>query len=256
MPDLNDLDIANSGFEKNQGLEAALRTSAYRPRLLADLPEIIDSFWSAQGKHLPPYVSPGFLYEVDEDRLAVEPEGDAETSGNGKGSNKGGSKKSGSGLTPYHFEPNSVNYMNCWSSGSITLGAGTYTDFVFVADCEITFAQGVVLEDVVIATTDTSARSLNTPSGLTIGRDDSCATGGGAVLMTLGGFHAAAKLNVFGGQILALGDIEFAANADGIKGASFVSGGSIDGTSNMNMGSCNKAGMEHIFQAQYFRMVD
>jgi len=98
--------------------------------------------------------------------------------------------------------------------------------------------------------------SLNSPAGLSIGRDDNCATGGGATLMTLGGFSAAASLNVFGGQILALGDIDFAANADGIQGASFVSYGMIDGTSNMNMGYCRNAGMENAYRANYFRMVN
>ena len=57
----------------------------------------------------------------------------------------------------------------------------------------------------------------------------------------------------FGGQILALGDILFTANADGIEGASFVAGGNVEGTSNMTMGFCGN-GMEDNFEAEYFRL--
>ncbi len=107
-----------------------------------------------------------------------------------------------------------------------------------------------------VATEDTGAKSLNSPQGLQIGRNDNCAPGGGATLMTLGGFDAASKLSVYNGQILALGDIIFAANADGVKGASFVSNGRVDGTSNMTMGFCKSRGMENAYRAQYFRMVN
>ncbi|MFD2741359.1 pilus assembly protein TadG-related protein [Sulfitobacter aestuarii] len=258
MPNLDDLDMPNSGFEKNEGLQTALRSGAYRLRLLSDLPDIIDSFWTAEAKHLPPYVIAGSIYEVSENHLAVEPEVEAETGtkGNGNGNGNGNNGGGGNGLTPNHFEPYSVNVMNCSGSGKITLKAGTYSNFLFISDCEVKFSNGVILEDVVMATTNTSASSFNTPSGLSIGRDDNCLAGGGASLMTLGGFHAASSLNIFGGQILALGDIEFAANADGIQGASLVSYGRIEGTSNMNMGYCRSEGMENAYRADYFRMVN
>ncbi len=242
MPDLANLDIPKSGFEKNEGLQTALRAGAYRLRLLNDLPEIIHSFWTGEEEHLPPYVIPGAPYTVLQPVLAV-PDSDGNT------------QSKGTSFTPQHFKPNSVNRFNCSGSGKITLDAGTYSDFVFVSDCEIKFANGVNLENVVMATTNTSISSFNTPSGLTIGLDDNCAVGGGATLMTLGGFKAASSLNAFGGQILALKDIEFAANADGIQGVSFVSYGRIDGTSNMNMGYCSNQGMENAYRAEYFRNV-
>lgn len=241
MPNLDDLDIPKSGFEKNEGLQTALRSGAYRLRLLNQLPDVIDSFWTAEAEHLPPYVSPGYVYQVSENHLAVTP--------------PAGEKMSGSGLTPYHFEPNSVNVLNCGGAGKITLNGGTYSNFVFVSDCEVKFGSGVILEDVVVATTNTSASSFNSPSGFSIGRNDNCAAGGGATLMTLGGVSVASSLNVFGGQILAMGDIQFAANADGIQGASFVSYGRIEGTSRMNMGFCKGGGMENAYRAEYFRMV-
>ena len=240
MPDLATLDMPKSGFESNDGLQTALRTGEYRLRLLNQLPDIIDSFWSGQSDHLPPYVINGGTFDVDPDYYA-----DGSYVGNGNNP-----------LTPLNFEAHSVNRMNCGGTGKITMEAGVYSNFLFVSDCEIKFANGVVLEDVVIATTNTSATSMNSPQGLSIGRNDNCAAGGGASLMTLGGFNAAASLNAYGGQILAIGDIEFAANADGIQGVSFVSYGMIDGTSNMNMGYCQNQGMENAYRAPYFRMVN
>ena len=242
MPDLADIDMPNSGFEKNDGLQTALRSGAYRMRLLRQLPGIIDSFWSAQAKHLPAYVSPGVLYEVSERELAV-PDPD------------GNKMYKGQGLIPQHFEPYSVNRFNCSGSGKITLKQGIYSNFLLITDCEVKFATDVILEDVVIATTDRGPKSLNTPAGLIIGRNDNCAEGRGATLMTLGGFDAASSLSAYGGQILAMGDITFAANADGVQGVSFVSNGKIDGTSNMNMGYCKNKGMEDAYRANYFRMV-
>jgi Flp pilus assembly protein TadG len=242
MPELDKLSIPRSGFEENQGLATALRPGVYRLRLLNQLPDIINSFWTANGKHLPPYVSAGSTYEVSKAQLAVDPEGHSPAAGNG--------------LTPNHFMPSSVNFYNCSPSEKVTLKAGTYSSFLFVSDCEIAFSQGVILEDVVIATTNLSATSLSSPAGLNIGRNDNCAPGGGATLMTLGGVNIASSLNVFGGQILAIGDINFAANADGMQGVSFVSYGDINGNSNMNMGYCQGQGMENAFRADYYRLVE
>lgn len=242
MPNLNDLDMPKSGFEKNDGLQTALRSGAYRLRLLNDLPDIIDSFWTGEADHLPPYVYAGTPYTVSSSSLAVP-------------DSNGNTRYKGTGLTPEHFEPNSVNRYSCPGSGKVTFEAGVYSNFVFVSDCEIKFSNGVMLEDVVIATTNSSVTSFNTPSGLSIGRDDNCAAGGGATLMTLGGFKAASSLNAFGGQILAIGDIQFSANANGIQGVSFQSRGMIDGTSNMDMGYCQNQGMENVYRAPYFRTV-
>ncbi|MBD3662511.1 TadE/TadG family type IV pilus assembly protein [Sulfitobacter aestuariivivens] len=234
MPNLDQLDIPNSGFETNEGLQTALRQGEYRMRLLNKLPDMIDSFWSADPKHLPPYISGSSLYDLS-NSLSNGPDGKT--------------------LDPVDFVPNAVNYLTCSGSGKMTMNAGVYSQMLFVSDCEVKFANGVVLEDVVVATTHTGATSFNTPAGLQIGRNDNCAEGGGATLMTLGGFNAAASLSVYNGQILAIGDIEFAAEANGIQGASFVSYGQIDGTSNMNMGFCNGDGMENAYRAPYFRMV-
>lgn len=97
--------------------------------------------------------------------------------------------------------------------------------------------------------------SFSASSGLTLGKNDGCAEGGGVQLVTLGGMSLSANLAMYGSQLLAMKDIEFAARADGFQGAAIVSGGFISGTSNMNMSFCG-TGMEDNFVAQYFRMVE
>ena len=92
---------------------------------------------------------------------------------------------------------------------------------------------------------------MKTPSGFQLGRADDCAVGGGAQLITMGSFFAAAKMNVHGGQIIAADDIDFAAQGVGGGGAAFVAGGMIDARSNNEMGYCNGSGMEDNFVADY-----
>lgn len=131
--------------------------------------------------------------------------------------------------------------------------AGTYTDLVIVAECDVKFGNGVVLENVSIFSTSTSARAFSASSGLRIGRDDGCAEGGGAQLITYGGMGFPSSLQLYGGQLIARGDINFTANANGIEGASLIAGGMIDGTSNMEMAFCG-TGMENNLEAEYFRL--
>jgi hypothetical protein len=70
----------------------------------------------------------------------------------------------------------------------------------------------------------------------------------------MGGFKAAAKMELHGGQIIALGDVDFAAQGVGGNGASIISGGTIDARSNNEMGFCDGSGTEGHFVADYFRL--
>lgn len=63
------------------------------------------------------------------------------------------------------------------------------------------------------------------------------------------------SLNLFTTQLIAAGDIGFAANADGVNGGAMVAGGQIDGTSNASMGFCDN-GMEANIEAYWFKMVN
>ena len=86
-----------------------------------------------------------------------------------------------------------------------------------------------------------------------MGLNDGCAPGGGATLLTYGSMSFPAKLNAFGGTLIARNNIEYAANANGMQGVSMVAGGIISGTSNMGMGSCPND-RDTTFKVPYFRM--
>ena len=86
-----------------------------------------------------------------------------------------------------------------------------------------------------INSTNPSVAAIDGASGIVLGRNDNCSAGGGV-------------------QIVAMGDIDFEANANGIQGVSMVAGGQIASTSNMDMGFRAAAGLENRFEAEYFRM--
>jgi Flp pilus assembly protein TadG len=226
MPDLAELDIPNSGFETNAGLSEALRSGSYHIRILNRIDNIVLHVDDPGSRYYPDYLTSTDKEFLTQSRIDVT-----------------------------NLTPGKVHYWNC-AGGKGTIEGGTFVhDLVIVSDCEITFGADVVVENAVIATSSTSSKSFNSPSGFQLGRNDNCADGGGAQLVTLGGMNFAANLQMYGSQLLALGDIEFAARADGVQGASMVSGKTISGTSNMQMGHCG-TGMDDNFQSSYFRMVD
>jgi len=156
-------------------------------------------------------------------------------------------------ITQAALRPNAVNVVSCGNSGKLSINGAVISEVVIVTTCEVSLANNLVVYDANIATTNTSAKSINSPSGLVVGQDDGSADVGGAQLLTLGGMNFAADLHVFGSQLIAVGDIEFAANANGVEGASMIAGGMLSGTSNMTMGFCG-SGMEDNFEASYFRL--
>jgi hypothetical protein len=154
-------------------------------------------------------------------------------------------------VTPMHFKPrNRIFRADCSGNGDITLTAGHYEDFVLVTECPINFANGVVLDGVLIAT----EADVN-GSHVQIGMDDSCDSEGNAGIWTMGSFRVASGMEAYGAQILAWGDVEFAADPDGVEGISVIAYGKIDGTSEGQVGYCNGAGLENFVGAAYFRMV-
>ncbi|MEI4488099.1 pilus assembly protein TadG-related protein [Frigidibacter sp. MR17.14] len=228
MPHLDDLDVPNSGMEKNDGLEEALRESFYNIRILSRVGGIIDGIANLSADYLPDYITNTTVVTLTSKSPTVT-----------------------------DFVAGKMYRLAC-SGNKVTIStngaATTVSKVVIMASCPVTFAQGVALEDVVFTNTSTDAKSFNAPSGVRLGKDDGCAAGGGAQLVTMGGVNFAAAMQMYGSQILALGTVEFAANADGIEGASIVSRDGIDGTSNMTMGYCG-SGMEDNFEADYFRIV-
>lgn len=227
MPNLDDLDIPNSGFKTNVGLQTALRSGSYNIRIVSRIDDIVDTIDDVGSPYRPAYITSTVTNTVTKRIIAAA-----------------------------DLRANRINYWNCSGGGNGTIANSTLIkDLVIVSNCEIKFGAGVKVENAVIVTTSTSARSFNSSAGFTLGLDDKCAAGGGSQLVTMGGMNFAADLHMYGSQLLALGNIEFAAAANGVEGASMVSAGTISGTSNMDMAFCG-AGMENNFKAEYFRLVN
>jgi len=226
MPNTDHLQLPRSGFESNTGLEDALRDNGYQMRMINRLDKLIADLSNNSSTTRPDYITTPSVEYLD------------------------GKKVDGS-----EFEPGKAYVVTCTGGAAMMIkDGGVISNTTIVTDCAIKFGQGSTLENAVIATTDTSAKSINAPSTLQIGRNDNCAPGGGAQILTMGGVDLAADMRMYGGQIIAKGDVSFAANANGIEGASIISGGQISGTSNMTMGFCGD-GMEDNFHAEYFRLV-
>lgn len=226
MPNTDHLQLPRSGFETNIGLEEALRDNGYQIMVLNRLQEIVTNLSSNSTETRPDYITYGGVPEVLD----------------------------GQNVTGSEFQPGKSYYVAC--SGNSTMfinNGGVIRDTTIVTNCPIKFGQGTTLENVVMATTNTGDKSVSAPSTLQLGKNDKCAKGGGAQILTLGGLDAAADLRMYGGQIIAKGNVAFAANANGIEGASIIAGGTISGTSNMTMGFCGD-GMEDSFTAEYFRL--
>jgi Flp pilus assembly protein TadG len=225
MPNTLHLQLPKSGFETNQGLKDALRDNGYNILILNRLEEIITKLAGNAEETRPGYVLSGQVETLD--------------------------SKNVSGT---EFLPGKAYYVKCNGGTSMFIKDGVLIrNTTVVTNCPIKFGQGTTLENAVFATTNTGSKSVNAPSTLQIGKNDKCAKGGGAQILTLGGVDLAADMRMYGGQIIAQGDVAFAANADGIEGASIIAGRTISGTSNMTMGFCGE-GMESSFRAAYFRL--
>jgi Flp pilus assembly protein TadG len=236
MPDLDNLQIAASGFKKNNGLIEALRESFYKIRVLKRIDDIIKALKTGDLVALKGMSSgvPASTVEYVSNAIPLT--------------------VASCNVTMSNLTSGRIHIIDC--NSTLTLG-GNFAKVAIVTSAPIRFSHGTVFEDAIIATESTDSMSLKGPSGnnnkVTFGKNDACAPGGGVQLVTKGGAHFAAGLNIYGSQILAAGSINFAANADGIEGVSMVSGDTVSGTSNMKMGYCG-TGLEDNFEVDYYRL--
>jgi Flp pilus assembly protein TadG len=228
MPDEDNIELPNSGFETNIGLAEALHEGGWNIRIIKRIDDIIAGLKAFDPKYTRTYVTSPSIVTLKS-------------------------------RTIYQADlvPGRLHTFSCGGGGGAALTFKNdvlISKIVLVTDCKIKFEAGVKIEDAVIATTSTSAQSMVSAAGLQVGRDDDCAVGGDAQLVTEGSMSFPSDLKLFNAQLLAKGDIEFSANASGIKGAALVAGGTISGTSNMEMAFCG-TGMENNFHAEYFKLV-
>lgn len=258
MPDSSRLDLPGSGYETNDGLTQALRYGAMQIRLINALREVptgpFQTGSAAMWNYIQLATRDGQLdYLTAPPRTITIVNGQPRPGGAGADAVEAGRDlldRAGA----LALRPNAVNYVNCSSTSMQLQIRQLLTNMVMITNCQMNFGSGGALENGLIATLHTGAASIAGASDTRIGRIDDCAAGGGAQLITLGGMNFASGVSIHGGQLIALREIEFAANGDGLRGTSIISGDTVSGTSNMSMGLCG-SGMEDNLSLDYFRMV-
>jgi hypothetical protein len=113
------------------------------------------------------------------------------------------------------------------------------SEVVIVTDCNVSFAEGTIVENARIITTSVSDRSFSASNGLQIGGyDGTCESDEDAAqLITQGGMSFAANFSAYGSQLIAKSDITFAATPtrpNDFVGISMIAGGMIDMASHVN----------------------
>ena len=226
MPDTGDIELPNSGFDSNEGLQEALFPGRYNIRILHQLDAIKAGMTDASS----PFYRSAYITTPTPVQVAWK-----------------------SNLDPDNFKTGRVNIVSC-AGKKLNLGSGTYDSMVIIGEgCDVKVMNGGEFTNMTLITTYKGDKSIDAPNGLKLGVDDDCAPGGEAQFITWGGIDVASGLEMYGSQMIALGPVSFQALADGIKGASIISGETIEGTSNSSFGFCGK-GMQNNFEAEYFRM--
>lgn len=258
MPDATRLDIPKSGYKTNEGLQEALRYGAIQIRLINALREVSPSPFATGSAEMWEYVRLA-TRDGQLDYVTGQPRQVTIVNGAPKKSSPGANQveankilldKDGVSV----LRQNAVNYLYCSSTSTQLQVKQVLSDVVIITNCQVSFGSGGAIEGGLIATLHTGAASISGSSGTRIGRVDNCAEGGGAQLVSLGGMDFASGVTIQGGQLIALKEIRFSANGDGLKGTSIISGDTVSGTSNMEMGLCG-TGMEDNLSLDYFRMV-
>lgn len=229
MPDSGDIDLPNSGYASNDGLYDAQRDNRQRLRILNRLTDIMDGMTDSTSRYYRDFVT-------SPTPISISLSGPNST------------------VTMADFTSGRVHNVDCTHhNGKMTFNGETFSDIVIITNCNTVMQNGAAFEDATLIITSTDNDTVSTPSGFRLGRDDNCADNGGAQLLTFGSISGASDLQVFGSQIIAVGDVEFSAQANGIEGASIIAGGTISVTSGSDFAFCG-SGMGNTFQAEYFRL--
>lgn len=258
MPDSTRLDMPASGYRTNTGLTEALRYGAIQIRLINALREVPAAPYGTGIAAMWNYIQ---LATRDGQLAYITGTPRQLTIVNGRPTPSGAmdnAVQAGRDLLDRNgalaLRANAVNYAYCSSPSMQLQIRQLLTNVVVITNCQVSFGSGGALENALIATLHTGASSISGSSDSRIGRVDNCGVGGGAQLVSLGGMNFASGISIHGGQLIALKEISFAANGDGLRGTSIISGDTVSGTSNMRMGLCG-SGMEGNLSLDYFRMV-
>lgn len=226
MPDLSTLQIPNSGFESNIGLEQALGEDWIDPKIVDHISEIVSSLANPTSDRQPVYIDP-YLPAIPMNRSQFN--------------------------SAQSFTPGRVYNVACGGGQSIDVSKNLH-HVVVTTNCRVSFGDGVSMTESIFATSNTGTSSMTGNADTVIGADDNCSPGGGAQLVSAGQMHFAGRMQLYGSQLIAAGDISLAAQSDGIEGASIQSGGSISLTSLSSFGFCNDD-VDQVLYQDYYRLV-
>jgi hypothetical protein len=148
-------------------------------------------------------------------------------------------------LTPRDLPPNRAYSILCTRNNADLVlredGSGnTFRNIVILTNCPVTLGGAVRLENVVLSTSNERRKAIQAPSRVVLGADDGCAPGGGAALISRGGFDVAARLSFHGALVRAGGVVDFQAGAFG-EGVSVMAAGVVDTNSGIEMRACGPA---------------
>ena len=246
MPTYANLILADDGYAQNTNLwEARMERGPYNLNVENLIDDIIDGIRTGHVDYARSYIT-------DLTVLTVTPGSGAGTGADGGDTAVGGKKKGGGGggkseLSMADLTKGRIHEVECTSGTTLSVAAETFEDVVVITDCDFSFANGVILSNATFITESLHAdNSIGSPQGLTIGTASGCNTNGSATLVTRGGMKSAAKMSLFGGQVVAAGNVNFAAQGVGFGSASVIAGGEIDGTSLATFSGCT-VGNDHFF---------
>ena len=249
MPDKDDFEVGQVKF--NPGAMEALREDILDPRMVNDIPNIIATLQDPALDAVDPLtdIIPDFVIgTTDIAKTNI-------ITGNEKFD-----------FTEYAVAsvdddgPGMIIDLTCTGDNkTVNIPSGIIlTDLVIISSCNINVGKGATLSDVTLAATGgngkVSTANIHFARGVVLGIDDDCAPGGGVQVFTNASVSSAAKLSLNGVQIVAAGNVQIAAQVDGINGISVQAGGKIKLTSNGTFSACD-AGTPKLFTVNYYRLV-
>ena len=211
MPDLGDLQMPTSGWENNDGIDEALHQGSY-PMLHAFFSTPNGKFYQMVDSYDDADLANPQVYEVIDVNLP--------------GSAKLTQAIVDDALATAASTLEPLLRIRCAGQSFSVAQDETISGVKMVTDCRVSFLQGSAIENVTLVTTNTDHHSISGPNGTRWGNPTYCGdtSVGGVHVLTKGGIQMAADFEGHGLEILAAGDVDLAAKADGVTSINIVSG--------------------------------